>query len=59
MKAKEYELLDRCVEEGVSRGLMQAHKHKEHPSHEEIADKVAMCVMSEIHTWFDFDGVVE
>jgi hypothetical protein len=59
MKAKEYELLARCVEDGVSRGLMQAHKHNERPSHEEIADKVTMCVMSEINEWFDFDGVME
>lgn len=55
MKPKFYPLLQRCVEEGVARGLRQASKHTDSPSQDLVAASVEQAVMTEIHEWFDFD----
>lgn len=55
MKPKFYPLLERCVEDGVARGVRQAHKHNDDPTDEGLAAAVETAVMEEIHEWFDFD----
>jgi hypothetical protein len=54
---KAYDLLDRCVEEGVRYGLARAHKHTDTPTPEHLENEIAMAVMKEISTWFDFKGI--
>jgi hypothetical protein len=54
---KAYNLLDRCVEEGVRYGLARAYKHTETPTTEHIENEIAIAVMNEISTWFEFKGV--
>ena len=55
MKAKEYDLLVRAVEEGVAYGWMRAHKHNPTPDDESAKTEIANAVTSEICEWFDFE----
>lgn len=58
MKAKEYLLLERCVEDGILRGINRAHKHlidDEFPSREELEMHIQQAIMLEISEWFDFE----
>lgn len=55
MKAKEYMVLERCVEEGVSYGFNRAHKHTDKPSEDQIKEHIHSAVMNEICEWFEFD----
>jgi hypothetical protein len=55
MKAKEYDLLDRCVENGVALGYRRAHKHTEKPEEDDLFEQIRQAVMGEICEWFDFD----
>ena len=62
MKAKEYILLDRCVEDGIMRGINRAHKHlnvDEVPSREQLQRYIQESVMLEICEWFDFPAIGE
>ena len=54
---KAYNLLDRCVEDGVRYGLSRAYKHTDTPTQEHMENEIALAVMNEICTWFDFKGV--
>lgn len=57
MKAKEYLLLERCIEDGIQRGVNRAYKHlnpEEHPSKESLEECISDAVMLEITEWFDF-----
>jgi hypothetical protein len=55
MKAKEYNLIAQCVEDGVMLGWNRAHKHTEDPDPEAIRDAIEQAILSEICEWFDFD----
>ena len=55
MKAKEYNLIAQCVENGVMLGWNRAHKHNENPDPDTIRDAIEVAVMNEICEWFDFD----
>lgn len=55
MKAKEYRLIELCVENGVKLGIRRAYKHVDEPSKEEIEQAVENAVMLEISEWFDFE----
>ena len=55
MRAKEYDVLVRAVEEGVSYGWMRAHKHTSKPDDEAAKIEIANAVVSEICEWFDFE----
>lgn len=55
MKAKEYPLLVRCVEEGVAYGYSRAHKHTDTPTEEQIKDAIAEAVVSKICEGFAFE----
>jgi hypothetical protein len=56
MKAKEYEVLRRCVDEGVAYGLTRAYKHTSTPEEETIKGAIEQAVMDAISEWFTFDG---
>lgn len=51
---KIYQLLERCVEEGVAYGYMRAHKHCDTPDEVHLKDCINQGVMNEICEWFDF-----
>lgn len=55
MKAKEYLLLARCVEDGIQYGINRAHKHTESPTREHLVREIENAVMNEICTWFNFE----
>lgn len=54
MKAKEYNLVQMCVENGVRLGLGRAYKHTEQPTYEDMIDAINSAVMNELCEWFDF-----
>jgi len=55
MKAREYNLIAQCVENGVMLGWNRAHKHNENPDPDTIRDAIEVAVLNEICEWFDFD----
>jgi hypothetical protein len=55
MKANEYRLMERCIEEGTNYGWNRAHKHVDNPSPEQIKEQIAYYVMQEICEWFRFE----
>jgi len=55
MKAKTYQLIQECVENGVQLGFNRAHKHTDTPSSEELQNKIIDSVMIEICEWFSFN----
>lgn len=59
MKAKEYILVERCVEDGIMRGLNRAYKYSadEIPTREQIQRYVQECVLNEIAEWFVFEEI--
>lgn len=56
MKAKEYPLMARCVEDGIAYGYTRAHKHTETPNEQLIKQEIYNAVMNEICECFDFDN---
>ena len=54
MKAKEYSVLLRAVEEGVQRGWNRAHKHTDKPTEDQMIEAMETNIMNEICEWFDF-----
>ena len=59
MIPKTYELLDRCVDEGISFGYARAFKHTDTPSEAAIHDSIHHEVMSQICGWFEIKQGVE
>jgi len=57
MKAKEYNLIAQCVEDGVMLGWNRAHKHTEEPDPNTIRDAIEQAILNEICEWFDFEEV--
>lgn len=55
MRPKTFKILERAVEDGVSRGYRRAHKHIDSPNESELLDHIGQAVMSEICEWFAFD----
>lgn len=56
MRAKEYDLLVKCVEDGVSYGYSRAHKHTDTPDPMQLQSQIIQAVMNEICEWFEFRG---
>jgi hypothetical protein len=54
MKANEYKLLVRCIEDGVQYGWNRAHKHTDEPDEELIKQQIEQAVINEICEWFEF-----
>lgn len=60
MKANEYNLIERCIEDGIRRGINRAHKHlidSEIPSRELLEQRIHESIMLEICEWFDFSDI--
>ena len=57
MKAKTYELLRRCIEDGIEIGWNRAHKHVVTPDPMHIRSEIELHVMNEICEWFTFDEI--
>lgn len=54
---KTYELLNRCVEDGIAMGYTRAFKHDSRPSEDTIKQYIHREVMNEIDQWFDIKTV--
>lgn len=54
MIAKEFDLIQRCIEDGVGYGYNRAFKHTDTPTPEQIKDCISMAVIQEICEWFEF-----
>ena len=54
MRAKEYDVMERAVEEGVAMGLRHAYKYNPKPDETAIRDAIVQDVMNSICEWFDF-----
>lgn len=50
MRAREYDVLVRAVEEGTAYGWARAHKHNDAPTDQQIK-----AVLDAICEWFDFE----
>jgi predicted Zn-dependent protease with MMP-like domain len=59
MKPDTYRLLERCIEDGLSRGYHRAHKHNDDPTEEQLKDAMANAIMHEIAEWFRFDEITQ
>lgn len=57
MKAKEYNLIAQCVENGVMYGWNRARKHTDDPDPQDIRIAIEQAVLNEICEWFDFEDV--
>jgi len=55
MKAKDYLVLQMCIENGLTRGYLHAHKHTEEPSEQLMLDVMEHAIMEDICEWFEFD----
>ena len=55
MKPKIYVILEMAVNEGITRGWHQAHKHVDDPSPEMIKEKIEDTVMAAIMDYFTFE----
>lgn len=55
MKPKTYQLLERCIDDGISLGYNRSYKHTDDPSEEHMKQEIFRAVMNEICEWFDFD----
>lgn len=55
MKAREYNLIAKCVEDGIMLGWNRAHKHTDNPDPDTIRDAIEVAVLNEMCEWFDFD----
>ena len=58
---KTYDLLDRCVSDGIAMGFTRAYKHDSRPNEDTIRENIHREVMSEICLWFNIkdEGAVE
>lgn len=54
MRAREYRLLERCIEEGLHRGHIRAYKHTDAPTEEQLLDSLETSILNEISEWFAF-----
>ena len=57
MRAKEYDLMSRCVEDGITRGYHRAFKHTENPDPAQIIESIRVHVMGEICDAFTFEDL--
>lgn len=59
MRAKEYQLIEQCVENGIEYGYNRAFKHTDAPTPDQIKAHIADAVMLEISEWFEFPLYVD
>jgi hypothetical protein len=51
--------MEKCVEDGVTRGYRRAFKHTDDPGEDVILDNIVSGVMLELSEYFDFEAVEE
>ena len=56
MQTRLYELIERCVREGVEEGFRRAHHRPAPPAQADLKAEVAASVMEQFRQWFVFDG---
>lgn len=54
VQVRVYDVMNRCVEEGISLGWLCAHRHTNKPSDEVILEQMQVAVMNAICEFFDF-----
>lgn len=59
MKANDYRIMVRCVEDGIERGVARARKHDDDPPMHTITNAIYESIMAEICEWFSFEEVPE
>ena len=52
MKAKEYNLIEKCIQDGVRMGFARAHKYTDNPTKEQMIQDIEKYVLDEICEWF-------
>lgn len=57
MRAREYCLAERCVQDGIMLGWDRAHKHTDSPTKEAILENISQAVMLELTEWFMFEDI--
>jgi len=57
MKANDYRLMERCIEDGLAYGWARAHKHNSNPTDAAILEEQRRYIMAEIAEWFVFEDV--
>jgi hypothetical protein len=60
MKAKDYDVLVRAVEDGAAFGVRRFFKHRDQPEDIDetaLVDAVVKAVVDEVDAWFNFDPV--
>ena len=58
MKANTYEILQKCVEEGIQYGYNRSFKHLEegqHPTRDALAENIQQAIFTEICLYFSFE----
>lgn len=48
------DILEECIEKGVTSGYRRAHKHNDNPSFEAINDAIVASIMLNIDETFDY-----
>ena len=59
MKPKTYEILCRCIEEGLLLGMNRAHKHTDTPKRNAILTEQETAILATIHEVFRFEEIAE
>lgn len=55
MKPKHREILARCIDDGISSGIMRSHNHTDNPTESELVAMISNAIWLEIDTYFSFD----
>ena len=56
MRARECDVLEFAIEQGVARAWTRAHKHDDNPSGQVIRDAMEFYVGESILAWFELEG---
>jgi hypothetical protein len=52
-------LLELCIENGLKRGFMRAHKHTDKPDERVITEAVERAIWEELDEWFNWEAGVQ
>ena len=52
VKPDSRKLMERCIEDGISTGIIRAHRHTETPTRPELEQAITRAVLEEIDEWF-------
>ena len=57
MRAREYCLVERCIQDGIMMGWNRAHKHTDNPTKEAVLENIGQAIMLELNEWFMFEDI--